>query len=118
METGHLRFQMERPICYLTGPITGVDNYRQVFAEYAQALTKRGYNVINPAALDGDEHPNWIAAMKRDIKLVCDVDVLAVMPDWKNSAGARFEVDVAFRLGIPIIDATTTRPIPQVKLHY
>ena len=37
---------------YISGPITGVENYRENFRKAKEALCERGYtNVINPAEL-------------------------------------------------------------------
>ena len=36
---------------YISGPITGVDDYRKIFGEAEKALIKDGHVVLNPAIL-------------------------------------------------------------------
>lgn len=48
---------MERSmILYLSGPITGVDNYQEIFRTARGRLTAMGYKVINPAEMIGVLH--------------------------------------------------------------
>ena len=42
---------MPKPIIYLAGPISGVDDYRDRFGTYKAAYTFNGYIVLNPAEL-------------------------------------------------------------------
>ena len=45
---------MERSmILYLSGPITGVDNYQEIFRTARGRLAAMGYKVINPAEMIG-----------------------------------------------------------------
>ena len=48
---------MERSmILYLSGPITGVDNYQEIFRTARGRLAAMGYKVINPAEMIGVLH--------------------------------------------------------------
>lgn len=84
------------------------DGNRGAFSEAAAELSSRGYDVINPHDLDDGGTPNWIYSLKRDVAHVAKADVVAVMDGWEASEGAIFEVFIASKLGIPVIDAQTT----------
>lgn len=36
---------------YISGPITGIENYRRIFQGAKDALLAKGYDVVNPAEL-------------------------------------------------------------------
>ena len=89
---------------YISGPMRGIPGLNwQAFAEAQVKLENLGYNVINPAQLDasvGFVPDNiWHAVEKRqalrDIKGVLDSDIIALLPNWHRSMGAKAEVAVA-----------------------
>ncbi len=84
---------------YLSGPITGNQNYVQDFACWENFLQRKGYEVFNPAAL-GDDLPGWHAYLKRDIPHLINCDGVFAMPGWESSKGAQLEIDLARRLGM------------------
>lgn len=96
---------------YLAGPMRGrPDNNFPAFHVAARELRQAGYTVVNPAELDGEEAANdapsradWCAYLKRDLKLLVDVDGIATLDGWEESEGANLEVDVARRLDITAI---------------
>ena len=87
---------------YLSGPITGVEDYGVRFAAAADQLEARGYVVVNPATIG--ERPGWLWAdyMRAALQLMCNCQGVALLPDWHGSKGARLERDVAERLSMPI----------------
>lgn len=90
---------------YLSGPITGVPDYKDRFARAAGYLERLGsFEVINPAA--GIERPSWTWAdwMLFDLHLLRRADVLVSLPGSDNSPGARTEREFARGLGLPCID--------------
>ena len=78
-------------IVCLSGPITGVADYRQRFDMEARKLTDQGYTVLNPAILP--EGMSKAAYMRICMAMIESADVVAFMPGWQNSAGARIEAD-------------------------
>ncbi len=85
-------------IGYLSGPITGHQNYRQQFAKAAAALKEMGYNVINPAAIDDAlpvECMSYEAIMRIDLELLASADYLVQLPGWERSIGANRELGFA-----------------------
>lgn len=89
---------MERSmILYLSGPITGVDNYRETFRAAKSQLVTKGYKVINPAEMDGVLHEgaNYEDFLDIDLALLAKADVLVQLPDWEHSRGANRELGFA-----------------------
>lgn len=94
-KAGVLFIQM---IGYLSGPITGHKDYRRQFAKAAAALKERGYNVINPAAIDDAipvECMSYEEIMRIDLELLSTADYLVQLPGWERSIGASRELGFA-----------------------
>jgi nucleoside 2-deoxyribosyltransferase len=88
---------------YLSGPITGVENYMEIFNRHEAALKETGHEVINPAKLNHDHDKSWTSYMKEDIRALLDCDVIALIPGWEESRGARIECGIAKRLGMDLL---------------
>lgn len=100
---------------YLAGPMTGLPdlNFPAFHAEAAR-LRALGYDVVNPAEINGgaDElvacaqmtpaelKAHWRKCMRADIKQLVDCDGVALLPGWQKSKGARIEADLARNLGM------------------
>jgi nucleoside 2-deoxyribosyltransferase len=82
---------------YIAGKITGLDNYKELFAAKEKELTGLGYSVINPAILPiGFEHHEYMHICYSMID-VCDMVVF--LDNWSDSVGAKLEMAYAFKLG-------------------
>ncbi len=97
-------------IVYVSGPITGVKDYRRKFAEAAQQLLELGHVVINPAEMDsvikGLDGVPYGVYMNTEIRMLEAADAIAMLPGWENSKGAKAEWLKAVRLGKSVITMT------------
>lgn len=82
---------------YLSGPITGVENYKLDFEVVESELILLGFDkIINPANLDvvireGD----YEEYMKACLTLVDMSDIVIMLPGWEKSSGANREMGYA-----------------------
>jgi nucleoside 2-deoxyribosyltransferase len=106
---------------YLAGPMRGIPEYNfPAFHSAAARLRSWGHEVWSPAendvTADGFDPARDAAQpmkhyMERDLPEVYRSDAVAVLPGWRDSAGARLEVYVAEQCGIPVLDADTLQPV-------
>lgn len=89
-----------RRIVYLSGPITGTDDYMERFARAAGKVPP-GYRVINPAEvmakLPDLTHKQY---MKICLAMLSCADVIYMMRGWEKSEGARQEYRFALDHGM------------------
>ncbi len=95
----------KQDIVYISGPMTGYPecNY-PAFIKAEEELRKMGYTkVINPAKIN---HPDtdWSNCMRRAITELMKADTMVLLPGWDQSKGARIEMEIAIKLGMPVID--------------
>lgn len=107
---------MSKMKLYLSGPMTGIENYNlHHFSEIAGKLENAGYRVYNPGDNGADDNVAWEAYLKHDLQELCKCQGVAVLKGWQESRGARLEVFNALILGMPIFDAYTMEPINLLK---
>ena len=96
---------MKKQRLYLSGPITGVNDYFDRFQEAFLALAERGYNVINPAPLyqvmpDDATQEEY---MQICMDLLAMADVLVQLPGWEKSCGCNRELGWAIASDLIVI---------------
>lgn len=87
---------------YLSGKITGDENYRLKFENAEKFLKRKGYRkILNPVRgeKDGKE---WSYYMKRDIKKLLKCDGIMLLEDFQKSKGAKLEKIIAENLGYKV----------------
>lgn len=100
-----------KPIYYLSGKITDVTREKElfnmeVFNQTERDLTNRGFNVFNPATLEIDGG-TWEWYLARDLKYIVENRPIIYLIDgnWRESKGAKLEVEFAKLLGLSVIDS-------------
>ena len=80
---------------YISGKITGDDDYRSKFAAKELELTRQGYNIVNPCCIGEHEFLSYEDFMHVDFALIDVCDAIYMMRDWKSSSGAQRELSYA-----------------------
>ena len=74
---------------YIAGKITGDPDYKAKFNAAAEAYKKKGYTVLNPSWMpEGMQKADY---MRICFAMIDTADVVAFLPDFKQSAGAEVE---------------------------
>lgn len=88
---------------YISGPMTDLPDFNfPAFHQAAASLRSRGFDVVNPAEINTETGGDWHLYLREDIKALCDCDMLALLPGWQRSKGARLELHIAHRVGLEI----------------
>lgn len=95
---------------YISGPISAPDeatkaaNIARFIAAEAE-LVSRGHRVVNPVKNGEPADAPWMRHMRVDLRMMLadDVDVVACLDGWGNSAGAQEEVRLAKVVGIKVV---------------
>ena len=93
---------------YISGKISNggaepIEENLKRFNEVAQQLRAQGHEVFNPAELEVEGGASWEYYLARDLKWIYENrPTLYVLPNWKESQGARLEVEWGQLLGLDI----------------
>lgn len=93
---------------YISGPITGVKDYKRKFQEVKEKLIKKGYEVINPAELDCvmiGKNFSYDEIMQICLELLSRCQAMAFLPGWEHSRGSNIEYGYALAKDIIILPA-------------
>lgn len=82
---------------YIAGKITGCKNYKEKFTAYGAIETGLGNIVLNPAILP--EGMNQNEYLHICFAMIDVADVVKFMPDWKDSSGAKEEMEYCKKIG-------------------
>jgi hypothetical protein len=96
---------------YLSGPITKIKNFKEIFKNAESQLRLLGVaDIFNPASVDlhipyteETKHTVWMPYMKHDLKILVDADVLVLLSGWWRSRGVKLELVICLFLGIRIV---------------
>lgn len=91
---------------YISGAITGTDDYQERFADAERKLQQQGYDVVNPAKVN-DMLPKSFTHdeyMKISLSMLELCQGIYMIPGWEDSKGANMEKKHAYSCGIKIIN--------------
>ena len=82
---------------YISGAISGTDDYMERFAKAEKELTENGYSVINPAKVNAQlpEDTTYEEYMKMSILMLDMCDSVYMLKGWEKSCGANREYGYA-----------------------
>ena len=86
---GNGELKMDKKI-YIAGKITGDSGYKEKFNKTQKGFENAGYKVMNPAILP--EGFPWESYMPICYGMIEACDEIAMLPDWRESKGARLEM--------------------------
>jgi hypothetical protein len=87
---------------YLSGKITDFKFFKKKFTLARQQLENAGYVVCDPTTFELSEYISWSEAMKYDIRCMLQCDGVATMDNWRDSRGAKIEVQLARNMEMPV----------------
>ena len=78
---------------YISGPITGTDDYMERFTKAEYDLRRKGYEVINPAAVNQNlpASTTWEQYMEMSLCMLKMCNAIYMLKGWRKSAGAALE---------------------------
>lgn len=82
---------------YISGPITGTNDYLERFAAAEKELEEKGYEVYNPAKVNQNmpKTATWEDYMKVAIAMLSCCDTIYLLTGWGKSRGAIKEYHLA-----------------------
>lgn len=89
---------------YIAGKITGMEAEAKIlFEEAEQKLLRSGFDVVNPMKLPHQHDRTWESYMNECIPALRTCTAMILLPNWKDSRGAREEVIEAVDKDITIV---------------
>ena len=90
---------------YISGKVTGTSDYRFRFLSAERLLRSKGFDVINPVAVNAmlPKDTDYMQYINMGLQLLSDCDALYLLEGWKDSKGASLEKAYAECMGIHIL---------------
>lgn len=82
---------------YISGAITGTEDFRERFLEAEKELIAAGYDTVNPARLNDimPKNATYDEYMKMSFELLGMCDAIYMLKGWEESKGANREYGFA-----------------------
>lgn len=90
---------------YISGPISGTNDYNERFKIAENYLIQFGHDVINPVVFNENlpKNTDGRVYMSECLRVLCLCDTIYMLKDWQKSRGARLEKTVAEHIGLNVI---------------
>lgn len=82
---------------YISGKITGEPNFKDIFSLAEYRLKNEGHEVLSPLAI-ANVKLSYDEYLKIDYAMIEVADAVYMLKNWKDSAGAKLELQFAKRL--------------------
>ena len=89
---------------YIAGKVQGNPKYRRDFALAENVYGSHGHSILNPADLPEGLGDNT-DYMRICLPMLMSADCILLLPNWKDSAGAIIERELALYLGMKTLYA-------------
>lgn len=96
-------------IVYISGKMSGDNNFVEKFARAEEKLKAEGHEVINPAKVPMPRSASYEQILKADMAMLEAAEAIYMLRDWATSNGARTELGYALGKGIYIMTETDTQ---------
>ena len=82
---------------YISGPITGTNDYMERFSEAQKRIESRGHSVINPALVNSNlpKDTTYDEYMSMSLTMLDMCDAIYLLNGFEKSKGALLEIDKA-----------------------
>ena len=88
-----------KKVVYISGPITGVSEYRRAFEQAEQDIVAAGYIPLNPARLpEGLSNAQY---MRINFAQIDAADAVLLLDGWEKSRGCWVESSYCMYIGKP-----------------
>ena len=95
---------LKRNRVYISGKITGIEGLANDYFKAAeQKLKAAGLTPANPFKFDHDHDKSWESYMRVCIIELCKCNTIYMLPNWKDSRGAKIEYKLAKKLGLHVL---------------
>ena len=107
----------DKKVVFISGKITGTNDYLDRFCVAQLRLLHMGYAVINPATVGVYLPKNSPYGLYMDVSLAMlrHADAIYMLSGWKDSGGAKIEYAQAMKQGIEILFEDPDDPMRTAK---
>lgn len=87
---------------YISGPITGTNDYMERFSAAEKIITEAGFSAVNPAKVNAmlPEDTTHDEYMEMSLTMLSMCDMIFMLDGWKESVGAKIEWEYAVNNGL------------------